>query len=309
MAALAADKPSLAPGRGKGKFKRIAIEAFCREVESVDNTRIILFSLIAFLALSVAVRADIAPPQISMNVTYEGYPVNGTFYADILTCSNSSDINATQVPTLELNESYDADKGCYWIFAENMEEMTCEDSWCRFYYFPQADFKALFYLPDLNETFITNEIDGSNFAFSYAAQLYADGSATLIPFVTPPTPSWDVYALFACALLLTLAVELAVAFLYLNLAKVKKMKRILITAAVANIISVPVLWFGFVLLLGGLGFLLGEIFAVVFEGAFIYYFNRNNKKTMGLKSAMIMSLAMNAASLAVGAIVVVSLAL
>lgn len=272
----------------------------------MNNSKLLSFSLLTLFLLTTVVRADIAPPMININVTYDGLPVNGNFSASILTCANNSNASVYQVLIPNLSPSYDAAKGCYWVFAEPVREAACEEGWCSLYYFPSTDFKVAFYLPALNETFVTNEVNESNFSTEYRAQLYPNGSATIAALANPPNPPVDIYSLFVLALLFTLAIELAVAFLYLRAIKIKKKKRILTAVVLANIISIPILWFGFVYFLGALGFLLGEIFAVLFEGYFIYYFN---KKMIKLKSAMIMSLVMNLASLIIGGIIVSIVAL
>jgi hypothetical protein len=271
----------------------------------MNNTNKILFSLLAVLVLAVVVKADVGPPMMNVDVTYNGFPVNGTFYSDILTCTNSSNVSVDDVPTLQLNESYDAAKGCYWAYDGSTRESLCSESRCQFYYFGLKDFKVVFYLPGIDALFISNEVNMSSFETQYSAQLHSDGSATIAAINTPPSPPMDIIGFFALAMLLTLAVELAVAFLYLQAVKVKKKGSILIAVVVANLISLFILWFGFVYFLDIIGFFLGEVFAVVFEGYFIYYLNR---KAIGLKSAMFMSLAMNFVSLMVGAISVALLA-
>ncbi|VVB77103.1 Uncharacterised protein [uncultured archaeon] len=134
----------------------------------------------------------------------------------------------------------------------------------------------------------------------YYARLYPDGSATIANGRGPAPTDLTTLGIFAAALALTFAIELSVAFLYLHITKIKNKVRILITAALANVVSLPIVWFVFVILLGAAGYVLGEIFAVAFEGYAIYYFN---KKAMKLKSAMTMSLAMNIASVILGGIV------
>ena len=120
-------------------------------------------------------------------------------------------------------------------------------------------------------------------------------------------PNYSVYA--ACKAGLnnftrTLAVELAVAFIYLKVKRAKGRGRILLTVLLANIFSVTMLWFVFVLLLSAAGLVLGEIFAVVFEGYAVYYFNR---KSISLRDAMLMSLIMNVASVLIGGVLALSL--
>lgn len=271
---------------------------------NIGYAKATLFSLLAFFSLVCAVRADVAPPMMFINVTYNGVPINGTFYSALLTCMNSSNSSAIGMTIQQLNASYyDPTKGCYW--ARNSEIGTCMDGGCTIQYFSQSDLKAAFYLPGLNGTFVTNEVNASGVTTSYGAQLYPDGSATM-EISNGPTPASLDLVFFAIALAFTLAIELAMAFLYLKVVKVKEKGRILLTVVLANVISLPLVWFGFVFLLGGIGLLLGEIFAVVFEGCFIYLLNR---KSIKLTSAMLMSLAMNLASLVIGGLILLLLSI
>ncbi len=268
----------------------------------MSNSKILSFSLLALLLLAAVVKADIAPPMINVNVTYAGMPINGTFNMSALICSNTSNVN-TSISIPNIAQSYDAAKKCYWVFSEEPGAM-CEDSECTLYYLPSDTFKAVFYLPALNKTFITNEINEGGYDTQYSAKLYSNGSATITTFSNPPyNPVYNpygVYVVFMLALLLTLAIEVAVAFLYLRAVKIKNKRRILLSVVLANIISVPILWFFFVYFLAVSGFVLGEIFAVVFEGGFVYCLN---KKTIKLKRAMTMSLVMNLSSLILGGLI------
>jgi hypothetical protein len=105
---------------------------------------------------------------------------------------------------------------------------------------------------------------------------------------------------FVAALIITIVIELAVAFLFFKKWKIKKLKRPLLTIVVANIISVPIvwiIWLNLLPLLGGLAILISEIFAIVFETYFFYHFN---KKIVTLKKALILSLIMNIVSFVFG---------
>jgi len=264
----------------------------------MNHTKAIVFSLLALFALAAVVKADVAPPMVTVYVTYDNHSINGTFYSVVLYCVNSSNVSTFGVPVQQLNISeYDAAKGCYWEYYSHIWGGECANGTCSFEYFPFSDFKMAFYLPNLNRTFITNEINISNFTTSYNAQLYLNGSATISAVNETAPVSWDIYFFFVMAVVLTLVIELTVAFLYLHVIKTEKKGKILLTTVLANIISVPIVWFGFVFLLSGLGLLLGEMFAVVFEGCFIYYFN---KKVITLKHAMLMSIIMNIASVVIG---------
>ncbi len=102
---------------------------------------------------------------------------------------------------------------------------------------------------------------------------------------------------FPLALFITLVVESAVALIYLSMRKLPL--RILLWVLVANVVSLPVVWF--VIPLFGLEPLpttiLSEIFAVVFEALLIFLLSR---KRISFGATVILSLLMNAASFILG---------
>jgi hypothetical protein len=259
--------------------------------------------------MTAVANADIAPPRSVVNVLYNQQPINGTFYAVVLSCTNSSSFNTYGIPVNQLNVSqYDANMGCYWRYDYSLTRgsMWCAGSVCSSEY-PQRLFKIAFYLPDLNKTFITDMANNSDWGTKFVAELYPNGSATLTSLNgnnNNTVTDWSGIGLFFGALAVTIIIELAVAFAYLKVAKAKQKGRILVFVVIGNIISLPLVWFGFVLVLGIAGLLIGEVFAVVFEGCFIYYFN---KKAMKLKSALLMSLLMNLASAIIGGLILLLL--
>lgn len=102
---------------------------------------------------------------------------------------------------------------------------------------------------------------------------------------------------FRLALPLTILIELAVAAIYL--ARLKLMRG-LVWVVVANLISVPVVWFGFpVFRLGSdVEVLAAEVFAVVFEALVLYA--GIGRRGLSLRHAGALSLLMNAASFGTG---------
>ena len=64
----------------------------------MDQRITILLPLIAVILLAGMARADIAPPPIAINATYNNGPINGTFYATALTCTNSSSPGMSNLP-------------------------------------------------------------------------------------------------------------------------------------------------------------------------------------------------------------------
>lgn len=109
---------------------------------------------------------------------------------------------------------------------------------------------------------------------------------------------------FLIALLLTLILELLVAFVFLSVRK--EPRNIMIGVLVANIISLPIVWlvFPYLPLHSLLVILFSEIFAVLFEGYFIYLFT---KKTLALVMSMILSLLMNLCSFFIGGLIFIFL--
>jgi hypothetical protein len=98
---------------------------------------------------------------------------------------------------------------------------------------------------------------------------------------------------FLFALIITLIIELIVALIFLSFTKISK--KLLLYIVIANLISLPIVWFIFPLF--NLNLLLSEIFAIVFEACFIYLFN---KHIISFKKILILSILINIASFMVG---------
>ena len=114
--------------------------------------------------------------------------------------------------------------------------------------------------------------------------------------VTPFMKDSSVWAAFIKALLLTLALELMVAFVYLKLAK--KPAKILLYVILGNLITLPVVWFLFPLFLNvGGALVVGELFAFITEALFLLLTCRQWFKPSG---AFLLSFMMNVMSLLIG---------
>lgn len=129
--------------------------------------------------------------------------------------------------------------------------------------------------------------------------------ADIGPGPSPPNPSTfaPIIRGFFIALILTLILELIVALIYVSIRKISK--KVLISVFIANIISLPIVWlivwFIFPLInIGILALLLGEAFAFVFEGYFIYLLN---KDVLTLKESFVLSILMNSVSLIIGGLI------
>jgi hypothetical protein len=119
--------------------------------------------------------------------------------------------------------------------------------------------------------------------------------------ITPFTKDSSTWAVFLKALLLTLALELMVAFVYLKLAK--KPSYILLFVILGNLITLPLVWFVFPIFLNvGGAMIVGEIFAFVSEALFLLLTCRKWFKPSG---AFLLSFMMNVMSLLIGGLALV----
>ena len=109
---------------------------------------------------------------------------------------------------------------------------------------------------------------------------------------------------FLIALLLTLILELLVAFVFVSVKK--EPRSILVGVLVANMVSLPIVWlvFPYLPFHSLMVILFSEIFAVLFEGYFIFLFT---KKTLALVMSLILSLLMNLCSFSIGGIIFIFL--
>lgn len=114
--------------------------------------------------------------------------------------------------------------------------------------------------------------------------------------VTPFMKDSTLWATFLKALMLTLALELMVAFVYLKLSR--KPLKILFFVILGNLITLPMLWFVFPLFLNiGTSIVAGEILALVGEAFFLLLTCRAYFKPSG---AFLLSFMMNIMSLLIG---------
>ena len=111
--------------------------------------------------------------------------------------------------------------------------------------------------------------------------------------VPPVTPS----LMFVKVLFLTMILELLAALVFVS--RVKVSKKILVYVFLANIITLPIVWFLFPLisLPFGISIVISEIFAVLFESYFIYFFG---KQIISYQQSLKLSLLNNLVSLFIG---------
>jgi hypothetical protein len=105
----------------------------------------------------------------------------------------------------------------------------------------------------------------------------------------------SVMSAFIKALLLTLVLELLVAFIYLKLAR--KPLRILLFVIIGNLITLPFVWFLFPLVMDAWAILAGEIFAFITEAFFLKW---TCDRWFKLSGAFLLSFMMNVMSLLIG---------
>ena len=168
----------------------------------------------------------------------------------------------------------DNSRGCYWVPSQFAFGGKCQNSNCDFNYRIPEKFRLAVYLPSQDKVYLSDEVKRENFRSTFNANLFPDGTIILQE-TTPFIQSDLVRSIkpFFIALALTLILELAVALVFLSIAKIPK--HVLVSVLIANIISLPIVWFVFPLLnIIPLAILLGEIFAFVFESYFIYSLNK-----------------------------------
>ena len=276
----------------------------------------LLLVLIALIVISSQLAlADVGPkPSADIHVKYNGNDVAEKFEAKMLVCikegSKSWEVGGEEnLPNYFKIAEKDKVKDCTWRPARMAWGGNCQLSTCGFTYMLPKNFRVAVYLPSLNKVFISDSIVGNNFNAEYLYEINENSSkisqtgGTDIHETTPIVQT-DLVLPFILALVITLVLELVVAFGYLVLTK--KSYNILISVVGANLISLPIVWFLFPML--QLEFLLifamAEVFAILFEGYFIHFLN---KKTLSLQDGLILSAVMNIGSLLVGGIIVLAL--
>lgn len=264
-----------------------------------------VFFVLVFIVSSmlIAVSADIGPkPSVDINIYYDSSKISdASFSAKMLSCVGEDyPENNEVIPQLNISE-YDSSKDCYWKPAFMAWGGDCSDSRCHFGYMLPSEFKLAVYVPSLNKVFVTNEVSRENFDSTYKVELYQSGATKISE--TTSFMKKDSILSFIKALIITLVIELIVAFIFILVTKLPK--RILISFLIANLISLPIVWFIFPLI-GAIVLViaLSEIFAVIFEALFVYYTNKNS---ITLAKSFVLCLLANIASLIIGGFIMVYL--
>jgi hypothetical protein len=269
----------------------------------MENKNVPAFVLLFIILLQTAA-ADVGPkPTADFQVTYSGGKVSDEYFSAVmLACSGEGYSRQPSVVdnAPQLNVSiYDAVKNCSWTpawfaWTDSNPKGNCHQSACSFSYNPPKDFKLAVWLPSQNKVFISNETMLSDFNSHLNVDLSPDGSAAIAE--APSGVERHPVLLFLIALPITLALELLFGFVFLLLAKLPK--KILIYLFIANLISLPIVWFVFPLMGNILIVVIAsELFAVVFEAAVIYAFGR---RVISVGKSLLLSVIANAASFFIG---------
>ncbi len=139
---------------------------------------------------------------------------------------------------------------------------------------------------------------------SYEAVLNQDGSITLID--KTPVVSESGVSSFITALIITLILEMIIGFIYTLIYTLEKKlpRRILIFVLFGNLISLPIMWFVFPLLIRVyfIYLTISEVFVILLESAILYFFN---KQAITMKQSFLLSLCMNLVSFLIGGFFIV----
>jgi len=260
----------------------------------------LIILLLLFSIASGIVSADIGPkPSADIHITLNGQNIlDSSFNAKMLVCQNEENRPSGMdiIPQFNISD-YDSADNCYWGPAGFVSGGNCHDSICHFGYFVPYQFRLAVYLPSEDKAYLSAKISKKSFTSTFEAELLPDGAISI--YETTPFIQWDstkAIGRFLIALIFTLILELIVAMVFVSIAKIPK--KVLIAVLTANIISLPIVWFVFTLIMpDSLAILLGEVFAFVFEGYFIHLLN---KKIIPLKKSFLLSAIMNIVSLIIG---------
>jgi hypothetical protein len=237
-----------------------------------------IFLFITLLISPTPVSADTAPkPTMKFNIHYE---------------------TQNQITLLGGEQYQCEDKNCEEIKAlgeYGPQRFTCENNSCSSLAYGYSPYQKL--VLNFSDKTRESQIIHTE-AFNAEFNVKVTDSSLIIEETTPITSRGRVPS-FIKALIITLILELLVALIYLSITKISK--RILLYVLIANVISLPIVWFLFpsikITSLVFLMFVLSEIFAVVFEAYFIYHLN---KKIISLRKSFVLSTIMNLVSLFVG---------
>jgi len=217
---------------------------------------LLLFLIGMFASLSA--RADAGPkPTMRFNITYEGSRAAG--FVKLIQLQFDS-----ATATVPQDSLHDANhRGPEGLRCNSPQE-------CRSLAYGYRPYhKLMFVFAD--DTLYSPMFDRQAFNSTYDVTV-TDAGVT-IKNTTPWFFREDSPYAFFRSLTITLVVEIGGLWLVLLLFKYPQKKRFLLVALLANLISLPVFWFGIMGVMNSTaGWWLGELFVLVFETFFIWYF-------------------------------------
>lgn len=257
--------------------------------------------LLLLLLIIPIVNADIGPkPTADIHLTLQGEEIEGKFYAKMLTCREEDTYHVRDLrPELNISE-YDSERDCHWTPTPLAWGGECRNSECSFGYHLPSSFRLAVYLPQTDKVYISKETERNNFNAEFEANLKDKSINESLNHTIEiqettkflQSDSADNLRRFIVALFFTLALELLVALVFFTFYRISLKSLILV--AIANMITLPIVWFVGPLL-GAIGVLLAEVFAFLFEGLFLHL-----NKRISLKKGILLSLLMNFFSLTIG---------
>lgn len=289
-------------------------------MESMKKMGVLLFAFLLFLSFA---SADMGPkPSTTVNFTYDGKELSDKFFiAKMAGCvgENAGTIyeddrvkgeltaeyaDRFQIPDNFFIEEKDEARGCTWKMARLawVSNEAGENS-RRFGYHPPAKFRLAVFIPETNKVFISKPATAKNFNSYFTADLKSDGSID-VQDSSPIVPAEKILP-FIISVIMTIVIELALTGIAVLLKKVPA--KTILTVLVANVISLPLVWFIFPLVPIDvlIVIIISEIFAVGFEAWFIHTLD---KAGLTLRRALVLSTINNTASLLIGGFVLALLA-
>ena len=261
-----------------------------------------LFFLLIFISfLSSSVFADLGPkPSATFYLQNQPSKITkNNLYTKMLFCTNNKNFKYSDyiLPVFDV-KLVNKKNNCYWVPFKFAFNFGCENNKCVFHYAPPVFFRIMFYFKDINKIYISKPINRNNFNAFFNVNF--DENDLIIKEINKKENNKNNYNYlldFFLAFIITIFVELIVAFFYILYKK--KTKKLLIFILLANIISLPLIWFIFKpLLINWFYFLIvAEVFAIVFEFIFIYFFT---KKYFSVLEILLLVIIMNVLSFIIG---------
>ena len=278
-------------------------------IDRAANVRRIslLTIILAILVIASPLLGDTGPhATVRIRVFYDGQPLSGNIYARMLERSDNSESRDVFQDTSGIRHVdsslavivYDSTHACFWKPARLVSGGMGENGKLYFDYYPPSIFKIAIFVPRLQKVLLSDEIERRHFHSEYQLDISSDGSARITD-VTPFFNAHDIIT-FLLALLITVILELLVAAIFCSIKKIPK-QRVLQLVLFANLISLPIVWFVFPILVDTLVVILfAEVFAVVVEAYFVHALA---KTAISLAQSFPLSVIMNLVSFVCGGII------